>query len=1277
MMRSRGYEVYHYGVEGSESNATKDIQLLTKDEWNELRIQSFMFLESGLTRQQAEKKNKDNTYLINGLANFNAPLCVEFNKRLKVKLLEHYRGIETDVVCCPLGQIHDGALKGEKMVCLENGIGYSDSYLNYRVFESHTVFASSCQSENKNPNNYYFVIPNFYNIQDFTFSPTPKDRIGFFGRLQTVKGLGVIVEIARRFPNTQFLICGQGDPAPFLQTPNIIYIPPIHGKERSDFLGSCCAMLCPSEYIEPFCGVSVEAQICGTPVISSDHGAFADNVEQFKTGLRCHTLADYCYGVELALNHYFDRKYIRERAVNKFDMYKLAVNYDYTIKSILDIHKPNVNGWYAKKSHMDLFQPPKLYLYIVYYGSFPNYFQLYLDSLKQNELLTVVLITDIPLDYDVPKNLIHVHMPIEEVKQRARDFLKIHYPDKSPHSKDLITTNYKLVDFKIIFPLLFKDFTKATPNDFVGWGDIDVIYGNLSNFIKFEEKYDIIGGYHGHFTAIKNTQEFKHLFKKIPNYFELCTDNSRTFITDEIAYREPLMEYIKENNLKMCFLNFSMCDIVPPCFYGLFRTDEEIKLKESLNEKIFFNNSQPTKNIKYIHYDHCNTLTTYYDDGTQSENSYCHLQKRKMDMYLDKNDQNDKSYYINESTFTKNPLNIFFYWNDELPLVFQENIDKIKKDNPLFTIELYNDERARKFISDFVPDALFAYDNLIPMSYKSDVFRFCILYVYGGIYLDVKIKILAPLIDYINKDYFVDDEYPNVLTGFMSSNKNNVLFKNCIDTITNNIINKNYGNNPWAVTGPGILGYNYYRDFKKRIDNFSHVNRKIYYDTILVGDFDYEYISLSNEHHYTSLWEQKKIFKNENNESSQIESKDIVLMSSHYPKTVYFAQKTKESIEKYTKIHGYGFYYEEEEPTETNMHQLHYYRSYVVQKCAKKYSFAKWFVWLDSDVYVNNYDMKIENHLNLNEDYIYHLFYEKDWGCYPINTGVKFIHRNALKHEEEIWSLRNTPPWNEFPFEQKNTYENILPKIVGQYKIHDPYVLNCIVKAYPDKLKYALFHHMCNMTETERNNIINKHIMNKHIQNETYTLNDLVDNSKTDKDTVHSYLPLYESLLQSKKNTAKNVLEIGIGDFNEKNGGSIKMWKDYFTNATIYGLDIIPRDRVMDELLNDNRVVLYTSIDAYNEDFFITHFLNKIKCDFILDDGLHTLDSMKQFIQLYSQIMTDDGILIIEDVQSWDWIDILKNEVPDHLKPFIKTYDLRPNKNRYDDIVFTIDKSNR
>lgn len=193
------------------------------------------------------------------------------------------------------------------------------------------------------------------------------------------------------------------------------------------------------------------------------------------------------------------------------------------------------------------------------------------------------------------------------------------------------------------------------------------------------------------------------------------------------------------------------------------------------------------------------------------------------------------------------------------------------------------------------------------------------------------------------------------------------------------------------------------------------------------------------------------------------------------------------------------------------------------------------------------------------------------------------------------------------------------------------------------------------------------------------SLEEIVDNSRTDKNTFHSYLPLYQKLLISKKETAKNVLEVGIGDYYQgvTNGGSIKLWHDFFTNATIYALDICDLEKVWDGIRNNDRIILHTSKDAYNEDFFITNFLYKnIKFDFMLDDGPHSLESMKQFIKLYSQIMTDDGILIIEDVQSWDWIDILKNEVPEHLKQFIKVYDLRPNKNRYDDIVFTIDKSN-
>jgi hypothetical protein len=184
------------------------------------------------------------------------------------------------------------------------------------------------------------------------------------------------------------------------------------------------------------------------------------------------------------------------------------------------------------------------------------------------------------------------------------------------------------------------------------------------------------------------------------------------------------------------------------------------------------------------------------------------------------------------------------------------------------------------------------------------------------------------------------------------------------------------------------------------------------------------------------------------------------------------------------------------------------------------------------------------------------------------------------------------------------------------------------------------------------------------------SLEELVDNSRTDKNTTHSYLPLYQQLLAGKKETAKNVLEVGI-----LAGGSIKLWRDFFTNANVYALDII--NDVWDGIKNNEKIILYTSTDAYNEQFFSDKFLNQnIKFDFMLDDGPHSLESMVQFVRLYSQIIADDGILIIEDVPDWSWIDVLINEVPEHLKQFVKAYDLRQNKDRFDDIVFTIDKYN-
>ena len=183
-------------------------------------------------------------------------------------------------------------------------------------------------------------------------------------------------------------------------------------------------------------------------------------------------------------------------------------------------------------------------------------------------------------------------------------------------------------------------------------------------------------------------------------------------------------------------------------------------------------------------------------------------------------------------------------------------------------------------------------------------------------------------------------------------------------------------------------------------------------------------------------------------------------------------------------------------------------------------------------------------------------------------------------------------------------------------------------------------------------------------------LKQIIDNSCTDKNTVHSYLELYELILRHKKFTASDVLEIG----KQNNCGSIKMWHEYFLSANVFALYSAKENEVHNDIKNKERIKIYNDIDPYDLNFFYKNFSNN-KFDLVLDDGPHTLNSMIAFITLYSKVLKTDGILIIEDIQSWDWVDFLKKVVPDELKQFVFVFDLRANKNRYDDIVFVINKN--
>jgi hypothetical protein len=188
---------------------------------------------------------------------------------------------------------------------------------------------------------------------------------------------------------------------------------------------------------------------------------------------------------------------------------------------------------------------------------------------------------------------------------------------------------------------------------------------------------------------------------------------------------------------------------------------------------------------------------------------------------------------------------------------------------------------------------------------------------------------------------------------------------------------------------------------------------------------------------------------------------------------------------------------------------------------------------------------------------------------------------------------------------------------------------------------------------------------------------DLIDNTKTDKNTCHSYINVYENLFESKKNDINNILEIGIGEpkENKENGGSIKLWHDYFQNSIIYGLDILDISNINDEIINKERIQLFTSVDAYDASFIENTFINNnIKFDILIDDGPHTLESMVFFIKNYLPLLKDDGVFIIEDIPDMNWIQILTNSTPEEYRKYIQIVDLRKIKNRWDDVMFIIKK---
>ncbi|MEA4896471.1 MAG: glycosyltransferase [Oscillospiraceae bacterium] len=313
MLKKNGHTVYFYGVEGSELNCDRFIPVLTQD---------------ALRKTYGDYDRTTSFFKMNP----NDIAHQLFNNSAISAILEN-KG-ERDILLCPMGMNHKPIADAVNLLTIEPGIGYTGVFSSMRVFESyawmHYIYGllhidDGCW--------YDAVIPNYFDPADFPFKSEKKDYLLYFGRIISRKGVQTASEIARRTGN-QLYIVGQGsldNPVEGLFLGNekhIVYKPAVGPEERAELLSNAKAVLMPTYYLEPFGGVNVEAQLCGTPVITTDWGAFPETVLHGVTGYRCRVFEEFCWAVNnihrikpLACREWAERNYSMDRVGKMYEEY--------------------------------------------------------------------------------------------------------------------------------------------------------------------------------------------------------------------------------------------------------------------------------------------------------------------------------------------------------------------------------------------------------------------------------------------------------------------------------------------------------------------------------------------------------------------------------------------------------------------------------------------------------------------------------------------------------------------------------------------------------------------------------------------------------------------------------------------------------------------------------------------------------------------------------------------------------------------------------------------
>jgi glycosyltransferase involved in cell wall biosynthesis len=228
------------------------------------------------------------------------------------------------------------------MMTVEFGIGYGGTFAKYRVWESyawmHTCYGAATKGNPNAADGQWFdaVIPGYFEPENFPFRADKDDYYFFIGRLTDRKGYRIASEVCQRL-SKRLIVAGQGTPPEYGQ-----YVGVIGPDERGRLMAGATAVFVPTIYVEPFGNVAVEAQACGTPVITTDWGAMTETVVEGVTGFHCRTFGEFCAATESvkALDPYAIRKHVMER----YTLDVIGKKYDAYFNRLSTLWG---DGWYA------------------------------------------------------------------------------------------------------------------------------------------------------------------------------------------------------------------------------------------------------------------------------------------------------------------------------------------------------------------------------------------------------------------------------------------------------------------------------------------------------------------------------------------------------------------------------------------------------------------------------------------------------------------------------------------------------------------------------------------------------------------------------------------------------------------------------------------------------------------------------------------------------------------------------------------------------------------